>query len=122
LRSVVLLGTVIASAFASVSQANDFGQPAIPQEIQRWDIDVRPDGTGLPPGSGTAARGQAVYQANCQVCHGVNRQGGLGGQLAGGQGTLTSATPVKTVGSYWPYVPTLFDYVHRAMPYRSRVR
>jgi S-disulfanyl-L-cysteine oxidoreductase SoxD len=117
LRSVVLLGAVTASAFASVGQAYHFGQPATPQEIKRWDIDVRPDGTGLPPGSGTAARGQAVYEANCQACHGVKGQGGIGGRLAGGQGTLASATPVKTVGSYWPYAPTLFDYIHRAMPY-----
>ena len=94
-----------------------FGQPATAQEIAHWDIDVSPDGTGLPQGSGTPERGKQVFETNCQACHGVNGQGGIGGRLVGGQGTLASADPVKTVGSYWPYATTVFDYIHRAMPY-----
>jgi cytochrome c len=84
-----------------------------------WDIDVRPDGKGLPPGSGTAARGKQVFADNCAVCHGDNGVGGIKDRLAGGQGTLTSDAPVKTVGRYWPYATTLFDYIHRAMPYQA---
>jgi cytochrome c len=82
-----------------------------------WDIDVRPDGTGLPQGSGTAAHGKDVYAQNCEACHGPNGQGGLKDRLVGGLGTLATDKPVKTVGSYWPYATTLFDYIRRAMPY-----
>ncbi|MCA1500098.1 cytochrome c [Bradyrhizobium sp. NBAIM14] len=97
----------------------DFGRPATPQEIALWNIDVRPDGTGLPPGSGTAARGRQVFAENCAACHGENGVGGIKDRLVGGQGTLASDAPVKTVGSYWPYATTLFDYIHRAMPYQA---
>jgi cytochrome c len=112
-----LLAGAFAAAFASSALAWDFGRPATPEEIALWDIDVRPDGKGLPDGSGTPAQGKVVYQQNCEACHGPNGQGGLKDRLAGGQGTLASENPVKTVGSYWPYATTLFDYIHRAMPY-----
>jgi cytochrome c len=72
---------------------------------------------GLPEGNGTVAQGKEVYQQNCEACHGPNGEGGLFDRLAGGQGTLASDKPVKTVGSYWPYATTLFDYIRRAMPY-----
>ena len=97
--------------------AFDFGRPATPAEIKLWDIDVRPDGKGLPDGSGTVAQGRQVYADNCAACHGDNGQGGIKDRLVGGQGTLASDMPIKTVGSFWPYATTLFDYVHRAMPY-----
>lgn len=109
----------IALALISPVLAYDFGRPATPDEIALWDIDVRPDGKGLPPGSGTAARGKEVFAENCAVCHGDNGVGGIKDRLAGGQGTLASDAPVKTVGSYWPYATTLFDYIHRAMPYQA---
>ncbi len=99
--------------------AYDFGRPATPAEIALWDIDVRPDGKGLPPGSGTVAQGKEIFADNCAACHGDNGVGGIKDRLAGGQGTLASATPVKTVGSFWPYATTLFDYIHRAMPYQA---
>lgn len=89
---------------------------ATAQEIAQWNIDVSPDGTGLPSGSGTVQRGTQVFETNCQACHRVNGQGGIGGRLAGGQGTFASADRIKTVG-FWPYATMLFDYVHRAMPY-----
>jgi cytochrome c len=114
--------TLIASGFLctcllSTAHSRDFGRPATPEEIKLWDIDVRPDGSGLPAGSGTVAAGATVYENNCVACHGPNGQGGIKDRLVGGQGTLASSNPVKTVGSYWPYATTLFDYIRRAMPY-----
>lgn len=108
-----------ALVLSSPGFAFDFGRPATQAEIVLWDIDVRPDGKGLPPGSGTVAQGKQVFADNCAGCHGDNGVGGIKDRLAGGQGTLASAAPVKTVGSYWPYATTLFDYVHRAMPYQA---
>lgn len=99
--------------------AYDFGRPATPDEIALWDIDVRPDGKGLPAGSGTVAQGKQIFADNCAACHGDNGVGGIKDRLAGGQGTLASDHPLKTVGSYWPYATTLFDYIRRAMPYQA---
>ncbi|MGJ5199611.1 c-type cytochrome [Bradyrhizobium sp. HKCCYLRH1030] len=118
-RRMALLSGAMVSALVSSAVAADFGRPATPGEIALWDIDVRPDGKGLPPGSGTVARGKDVFAENCASCHGDNGVGGIKDRLAGGQGTLASATPVKTVGSFWPYATTLFDYIHRAMPYQA---
>ncbi|MDE5443876.1 c-type cytochrome [Bradyrhizobium sp. CSA207] len=109
----------IALALGSPVIASDFGRPATPDEIALWDIDVRPDGKGLPPGSGTVVQGKQVFAENCAACHGDGGVGGIKDRLAGGQGTLASGLPVKTVGSYWPYATTLFDYIHRAMPYQA---
>jgi cytochrome c len=114
-----LFAGAIALVLSSPVLAYDFGRMATPDEIAVWDIDVRPDGKGLPPGSGTAAHGKQVFADNCAACHGDNGVGGIKDRLAGGRGTLTSDTPVKTVGSYWPYATTLFDYIHRAMPYQA---
>jgi cytochrome c len=104
---------------AAPALAYDFGRPATLDEIKLWDIDVRLDGEGLPDGSGTVANGKQVFEDNCAACHGENGQGGIKDRLVGGQGTLASDKPVKTVGSYWPYATTLFDYIHRAMPYTA---
>jgi S-disulfanyl-L-cysteine oxidoreductase SoxD len=93
-----------------------FGRPATQAQVTAWDIDVAPDGRNLPAGSGRVAHGRNVYDAQCAACHGPNGEGGIGDKLAGGQGTLATQAPVKTVGSYWPYATTLFDYIRRAMP------
>jgi len=115
---VSILGCIVCSATGGeLAQRQEFGRPAMPDEIKLWDIDVRPNGQGLPDGSGTVAHGKEVYSTWCQGCHGPNGQGGIKDRLVGGQGTLTSDKPIKTVGSYWPYATTLFDYIHRAMPY-----
>jgi cytochrome c len=79
--------------------------------------DVSPGGDNAPPGSGSVAQGQRVYAADCAMCHGANGQGGPMDRLVGGIGTLNTKKPVKTVGSYWPYATTVFDYVRRAMPF-----
>lgn len=116
-RSPVALGLAAALAFAVAASATEYGRLASPDEIRLWDIDVLPDGTGLPDGSGNAARGGQVYAENCAACHGDRGQGAVADRLVGGRGSLASAQPVKTVGSFWPYATTLFDYVRRAMPY-----
>jgi cytochrome c len=113
---------VVLCAFLSplcLAQSPGLGQPVSAVEIQAIDFTIMPDGIGLPSGSGDAVRGATVYQAHCQSCHGEQGVGGLNDRLAGGHGSLTSNSPVKTVGSYWPYATTLFDYVRRAMPYTA---
>ena len=95
------------------------GRAPTREEVLQWDHAVLPDGTGLPHGSGTAVQGEKVYSQNCAACHGARGEGTdeLGPQLVGGVGSLKSKTPVLTVGSYWPYSTSVWDYIHRAMPY-----
>jgi mono/diheme cytochrome c family protein len=95
----------------------NLGRAATPAEIAGWDISIPPDGTGLPPGRGTAITGAPVYEQKCQSCHGAKGAGQPNDRLVGGHGTLASNAPVRTVGSYWPYATTVFDYVRRSMPY-----
>ncbi len=92
-----------------------FGTPASDARIARWDIDVRPDGAGLPPGSGTVAQGEAVYRVQCMSCHGPTGVEGPNDRLVGTEpwGQWPGS---RAVGSYWPYATTLFDYIRRAMP------
>jgi mono/diheme cytochrome c family protein len=94
------------------------GRQALPEEIAAWDIDVKPDGSGLPPGRGTVKQGEVIYLARCASCHGEFGQGaGRWPALAGGQGSLKADRPNKTVGSFWPELAPLYDYVRRAMPW-----
>ncbi len=110
--------TSLAIASAALAQAPKFGQPISPADIAPWDISIGPEGAGLPPGRGTAKQGADVYATKCQACHGEKGAGGPNDALVGGAGTLGAGkAPVKTVGSYWPYATTLFDYVRRAMPF-----
>jgi cytochrome c len=101
------------------TQSLGVGRVAIPAELRDLDRTVFADGRNLPPGSGTAIDGAQVYAARCQACHGAGAQGGSAERLVGGQGSLASARPLKTVISYWPYATTLFDYIQRAMPFRN---
>jgi mono/diheme cytochrome c family protein len=122
MRERLTLGAVLLfAATAPVSaQTPQFGQPISPADLAPWDIEILPSGAGLPPGSGTVAQGEAVYAAKCQACHGEKGAGQPNDRLVGGQGTIRAGTaPVKTVGSYWPYATTLFDYVRRAMPWTN---
>jgi cytochrome c len=116
LLSATLLLVVATAASAQTPQ---YGQPISPADLAPWDIEIRPSGAGLPPGRGTVAQGEAVYAAKCQACHGEKGAGQPNDRLVGGKGSLApdKGPLVKTVGSYWPYATTLFDYVRRAMPW-----
>ena len=106
-------------ACATCAQAQSpygIGRPATPAEIAGWNIDIDRYGNNLPPGSGSVSHGREVFDQQCAACHGTRGEGGVGDRLVGGQGTLATPKPVRTVGSYWPYAPTLFDYIRRAMP------
>ena len=116
-RSLIAASALISVSMAALAEGPDLGRSATPEEIAAWDISIGPDGAGLPPGSGTAKQGKTVYAAKCLACHGEKGSGKPNDQLVGGLGTLPGDKPaVKTVGSYWPYATTLFDYVRRAMP------
>ncbi|MEI2386760.1 cytochrome c [Breoghania sp. JC706] len=120
LKSLIVFSAL---GFAVPAMAGDgekfgLGRTATPEEVAAWDIDVRPDGLGLPEGHGTVAEGEVLFTDNCAACHGDFGEGvGRWPVLAGGQGTLKDDRPEKTVGSYWPYLSTVYDYVRRAMPF-----
>jgi cytochrome c5 len=118
-RDVLLAAALVAALAAPVlAGERPIGRVPTPEEIARWDIDVRPDGLGLPPGRGTAREGEEIYLARCASCHGEFGEAvGRWPQLVGGQGSLTWDDPIKTVTSYWPYATTVFDYIRRAMPF-----
>ena len=116
----VFAGFAIALSGTAIAAERPFGLGtlATAEQIAGWDIDVRPDGKGAPIGSGTAADGEEVYAERCAGCHGDFGEGvDRWPILAGGLGSLVTAYPVKTVGSYWPYASTVYDYVYRAMPF-----
>jgi len=114
LRSVALALCLAASLIAQ--QHANLGRPLSADEVRKLDITVAPDGSGLPPGSGSVSAGASVYAQKCQACHGAQGSGKPQDQLTGGVGTLTSSKPVKTPVSFWPTATTIFDYIRRAMP------
>lgn len=105
------------SVFAQ--QGPNLGQPISAADLAPWDISVETDGTGLPPGSGDATKGAALYATTCVACHGAAGAGQPNDRLVGGQGTLTQLQQVRTIGSFWPYASTVFDYIRRAMPFHA---
>jgi S-disulfanyl-L-cysteine oxidoreductase SoxD len=117
--SAALLAAILLSPSASSAQTRTLGigHVARTDALNAIDIDVLPDGQGLPPGSGSADRGRAVYVARCSACHGPTGTEGPNDVLVGGQDSLRTARPLKTVGSFWPYATTLWDYINRAMPF-----
>lgn len=114
LLAALSFGSLLSAALVA-QESPRLGTPISEAELQGWDLIVSPNGEGLPAGSGTAAQGKAVYEQQCASCHGLEAQGGAGVPgLAGGSTTTKPA--LLTVGSYWPYTSTLYDYVRRAMP------
>jgi cytochrome c len=102
---------------AALAESPNLGKAASPEEMAPWDISIGPDGAGLPSGSGTPQQGEPVFLAKCLACHGQKGSGKPNDQLVGGQGSLESGqAAVKTIGSFWPYATSVFDYVRRAMP------
>ena len=122
-RNSLLIAVSALALIPTVAVAVDgpnLGRVATPEEIAAWDVSIGPDGVGLPPGSGTPKQGETVYLGKCVACHGEKGAGKPNDQLVGGQGTLPGdKPPMKTVGSFWPYATTIFDYVRRAMPYNE---
>ncbi len=112
--ALVLAGAV---SLAAQSPTSGIGRPATPEEIRELGAAIAPDGGGLPPGSGSVAEGRGVFALRCARCHGDKAQGDVGPTLVGGRGTLAMPRPLKTVGSFWPYATTVWDYVNRAMPF-----
>jgi cytochrome c len=120
----ILVGAAVSFALTTLARAADngplgIGHVASPSQIAGWDIDVRADGQGLPPGHGSAREGEKIFAETCAACHGAKGEGKPADRLVGGFGTLATSKPVRTVGSYWPYASTLFDYIRRAMPFNS---
>ncbi len=109
-----------ATAFAQTPDYKNVGRTPTKQEIQAWDISVAPDGKGLPPGQGTGKEGTAIFAAKCAECHGTDGGGGkIGPRLVGTKAdteSLTTLKPVRTVGGYWPFATTVWDYINRGMP------
>ena len=118
LGACVILGGMLPFAVAAPLQFG-FGKPASPQEIAGWDIDVRPDGTGLPKGRGSVADGQAIYDEKCASCHGTFGESNSYLLIAGGVGSLGTDQPVRSTGSKLNYATTLWDYINRAMPFNA---
>ena len=119
LRWLWTLPLLAATAAVRPDDGPAHGTPLSAEDVAAIASTILPDGTGLPPGRGDAVTGAVVYGARCQACHGAGGRGGPNDALVGGRGSLAGDAPLKTVGSYWPYATTVFDYVRRAMPYNE---
>lgn len=120
LLAATLLATIAGASTRADAPHYHLGRAATAADIAAVGISVGPDGIGLPPGKATARDGRPVFEAKCASCHGLHGEGIVPyPALAGGQGTLKSTQPILTIGSYWPYATTVWDYINRAMPYPS---
>ena len=117
---LLLLSSVVTADLEPLSP--NLGRALSAEEITAFDLTILPNGQGLPVGEGSVSTGKAVYLRECMACHGEEGKGGLNNRLAGGVGSIQSASPDVTVGSYWPEATTLFDYIRRAMPYTDSGR
>jgi len=113
------MAMILLGASAIADELPNLGEHVTAAEAAALDLTVLPDGDGLPEGSGNAVGGAVVYRNNCMACHGEGGTDGINDRLAGGHGSLTGEKPIKTVGSFWPYATTIFDYIRRAMPYQT---
>jgi len=118
--SLLSISTLLVLGVAALSaQTYGVGREATAEEVAAWDVTIGPEGRELPAGSGTAKDGAQVYEVRCKECHGEDGVGGDQAGLVGNPEQLKQAPPIKTVGSYWPYATTLFDYTRRAMPFED---
>ena len=121
MRKIPITAFVLALSLgssAAFAQAPNLGKPIDPAEIAAWDISILPDGTGLPPGSGTPAQGAPIYAQKCAMCHGIDGKGGINAAVVGG-GPIKDMESAKTIANFWPYATTLFDFTRRAMPWQQ---
>ena len=119
MRDVAIAVCILACAIgagAARAESPRLGKPISQSDLAEWDINILPDGTNLPPGSGTAADGAKIFADKCALCHGDKGQGGIAARLIGGP-QKASLNGGKTIANYWPYATTLFDFIRRAMPY-----
>src|SRR5215831_17805353 len=118
-RDAIALALLLGASVTAVAQSPTFGvgRPATSEDIRDLGSAIAPDGTGLPKASGSVAEGRAVFALRCAKCHGPKGEGDVGPTLVGGRDTLRTPRPLKTVGSFWPYATTVWDYVNRAMPF-----
>ena len=117
LFSIALTMVSLGYVRAGAQDAPHLGKPISESDVAAWDISILPDGTGLPPGSGTPEQGSTVFATKCAVCHGENGKGGSAAALVGGQPLTSGIETAKTVANFWPYATTLFDFTRRAMPW-----
>ena len=117
-KPLIVVAALALGLSAAFAEGPKLGKPIDPAEIAAWDISILPDGTGLPPGSGTPAQGAPIYAQKCFMCHGENGKGGVNAALVGG-GPLTGIDSGKTIANFWPYATTVFDYIRRAMPWQQ---
>ena len=118
LRTALLLALALGSGIA-IAQGPRLGKPVSESDLKIWDISVHPDGSNLPPGSGTPAQGAKIYAEKCAVCHGENGAGGRNARLVGGAPLTSGIDTAKTIANFWPYATTIFDFTRRAMPWQA---
>lgn len=121
-RLAALILALSFGAGSALAQSPKLGKPISEADIKQWDIAILPDGTNLPPGSGTSAQGAKVYAEKCVACHAEGGKGGAApgaGPLAGGAPLTTGIDTLKTIGNYYAYSTTVFDYIRRAMPFNE---
>ncbi len=115
-RIALAIAAALASGAVGAAERYGFGQPATPEEIKGWDIDISPDGVGLPPGHGDVRQGEAIFAAKCAACHGAHGEGKPMTRLAAASARCATRSRSRPSAVIWPYATTLFDYVRRAMP------
>jgi cytochrome c len=118
-RNMIGIGALLAASQIAAQPGPGLGEPISEADLAPWDISIETNGDGLPPGSGSVTQGQAIYEAQCLSCHGPDGQDGQHDRLVGGHGTLEDFNQVRTIGSFWPYASTVFDYIRRAMPFNT---
>ena len=117
-KPLILTAALALGSSAAFAQAPNLGKPIAPAEIVAWDISILPDGTGLPPGSGTPEQGAPIYAQKCAMCHGIDGKGGVNAAVVGG-GPIKDMESTKTIANFWPYATTIFDFTRRAMPWQQ---
>jgi cytochrome c len=118
-KSIAIAVAALGVSGVAAQEGPGLGVEISADDLAPWDISIETDGSGLPPGAGDVATGKAVYEAQCLACHGAEGAGTPNDRLVGGHGTLDSLQQVRTIGSFWPYASTVFDYIRRAMPFTT---